>query len=113
MWELRVKWASKDLSISELQRFTHVYTQKIHDLIGIHTDVPALDDRRQCPDRLIGTLYEQTMAWILDEHSKFHGNSPTLVTGKPIILAVQKLYRRQVCNLMFGLQSEASRDFYL
>ncbi|KAM3222095.1 hypothetical protein P3L10_021365 [Capsicum annuum] len=50
MWELRVKLASKDLSISELQRFTHVYTQKIHDLIGIHTDVPALDDRRQCPE---------------------------------------------------------------
>ncbi|PHU12314.1 Glutamate dehydrogenase [Capsicum chinense] len=89
MWELRVKLASKDLSISELQPFTHVYTQKIHDLIGIHTDVPALDDRRQCPDRLIGTLYKQTMAWILDEHSKFHGNLPTLVTGKPIVRILQ------------------------
>ncbi|KAG4171491.1 hypothetical protein ERO13_A12G212900v2 [Gossypium hirsutum] len=28
----------------------------------------------------------QTMAWILDEYSKFHGYSPAVVTGKPIEL---------------------------
>jgi glutamate dehydrogenase (NAD(P)+) len=28
----------------------------------------------------------QTMAWILDEYSKFHGYSPAVVTGKPIDL---------------------------
>ncbi|KAK9045006.1 hypothetical protein V6N11_058896 [Hibiscus sabdariffa] len=28
----------------------------------------------------------QTMAWILDEYSKFHGHSPAVVTGKPIDL---------------------------
>ncbi|KAL1292026.1 hypothetical protein AAHE18_20G241900 [Arachis hypogaea] len=28
----------------------------------------------------------QTMAWILDEYSKFHGHSPAIVTGKPIDL---------------------------
>jgi glutamate dehydrogenase (NAD(P)+) len=27
----------------------------------------------------------QTMAWILDEYSKFHGHSPAVVTGKPIV----------------------------
>ncbi|GJN23044.1 hypothetical protein PR202_gb10660 [Eleusine coracana subsp. coracana] len=32
-----------DLSISELERLTRVFTQKIHDLIGIHADVPAPD----------------------------------------------------------------------
>ena len=32
-----------DLSISELERLTRVFTQRIHDLIGIHTDVPAPD----------------------------------------------------------------------
>ncbi|CAN1245991.1 Glutamate dehydrogenase B [Linum grandiflorum] len=32
-----------DLSISELERLTRVFTQKIHDLIGIHIDVPAPD----------------------------------------------------------------------
>ncbi|OAY68287.1 Glutamate dehydrogenase [Ananas comosus] len=65
-----------DLSISELERLTRVFTQKIHDLIGIHTDVPAPD---------MGTN-SQTMAWILDEYSKFHGYSPAVVTGKPVDL---------------------------
>lgn len=62
-----------ELSIYELERLTRVFTQKIHDLIGIHTDVPAPD---------IGTN-PQTMAWILDEYSKFYGYSPAVVTGKP------------------------------
>ncbi|XP_075111256.1 glutamate dehydrogenase A-like isoform X2 [Nicotiana tabacum] len=66
----------KDLSLSELERLTRVFTQKIHDLIGINTDVPAPD---------MGTN-AQTMAWILDEYSKFHGHSPAIVTGKPIDL---------------------------
>ncbi|KAJ8448565.1 hypothetical protein Cgig2_012209 [Carnegiea gigantea] len=65
-----------DLSISELERLTRVFTQRIHDLIGIHTDVPAPD---------MGTN-AQTMAWILDEYSKFHGYSPAVVTGKPVDL---------------------------
>ncbi|KAL1819956.1 hypothetical protein DCAR_0416261 [Daucus carota subsp. sativus] len=66
----------KDLSKSELERLTRVFTQKIHDLIGVQTDVPAPD---------MGTN-AQTMAWILDEYSKFHGHSPAIVTGKPIDL---------------------------
>ncbi|GFP86649.1 glutamate dehydrogenase a [Phtheirospermum japonicum] len=66
----------KDLSKSELERLTRVFTQKIHDLIGVNTDVPAPD---------MGTN-AQTMAWILDEYSKFHGHSPAVVTGKPIDL---------------------------
>ncbi|XP_068649704.1 glutamate dehydrogenase 1, mitochondrial-like [Aristolochia californica] len=65
-----------DLSMSELERLTRVFTQKIHDLIGVHTDVPAPD---------MGTN-PQTMAWILDEYSKFHGYSPAVVTGKPVDL---------------------------
>lgn len=66
----------RELSISEQERLTRVFTQRIHDLIGIHRDVPAPD---------MGTN-AQTMAWILDEYSKFHGHSPAVVTGKPIDL---------------------------
>ncbi|XP_071696892.1 probable glutamate dehydrogenase 3 [Rutidosis leptorrhynchoides] len=62
-----------ELSLSELERLTRVFTTKIHDLIGINADVPAPD---------MGTN-PQTMAWILDEYSKFHGYSPAVVTGKP------------------------------
>ena len=32
-----------ELSTSELERLTRVFTQKIHDLIGTHRDVPAPD----------------------------------------------------------------------
>ncbi|KAG5533647.1 hypothetical protein RHGRI_027734 [Rhododendron griersonianum] len=66
----------KELSTSELERLTRVFTQKIHDLIGVNVDVPAPD---------MGTN-AQTMAWILDEYSKFHGHSLAVVTGKPLDL---------------------------
>lgn len=33
------------------------------------------------------------MAWILDEYSKFHGHSPAVVTGKPIVSGKEKLTR--------------------
>jgi len=55
---------------------TRVFTQKIHDVIGPNLDVPAPD---------MGTN-AQTMAWILDEYSKFHGHCPAVVTGKPVDL---------------------------
>ncbi|KAJ3674767.1 hypothetical protein LUZ60_005383 [Juncus effusus] len=68
--------APGELSLTELERLTRVFTQKIHDLIGVNTDVPAPD---------MGTN-PQTMSWILDEYSKFHGYSPAVVTGKPVEL---------------------------
>lgn len=33
----------KELTTSELERLTRVFTQKIHDLIGVNVDVPAPD----------------------------------------------------------------------
>lgn len=33
----------RELSLSEQERLTRVFTQRIHDLIGIHRDVPAPD----------------------------------------------------------------------
>jgi glutamate dehydrogenase (NAD(P)+) len=66
----------KSLSDAERQRLTRVFVEKIHDLIGPHTDIPAPD---------MGTN-AQTMAWILDEYAKFHGYTPAVVTGKPVEL---------------------------
>ncbi|KAF1861792.1 hypothetical protein Lal_00026237 [Lupinus albus] len=101
---------ARDLSLSELERLTRVFTQKIHDLIGVQRDVPAPDmgTNAQVTDFVIYDLLgvhffwkassssfiypslpstiSQTMAWILDEYSKFHGHSPAVVTGKPIDL---------------------------
>jgi glutamate dehydrogenase (NAD(P)+) len=66
----------KQLSPSELQRLTRVFTQKLSDVIGIYRDIPAPD---------MGTN-AQVMAWIADEYSKFHGYAPGVVTGKPVEL---------------------------
>jgi len=64
------------LSEHELQRLTRAFVQKIHDVIGPQSDIPAPD---------MGTS-AQTMGWIVDEYSKFHGWSPGVVTGKPVEL---------------------------
>jgi len=66
----------KSLSTNELQILTRVFTQKLADVIGPHTDIPAPD---------MGTN-AQTMGWIVDEYGKFKGYSPAVVTGKPIEL---------------------------
>ena len=44
------------------------------EMENLHNDPP-----------LCRTLIFQTMAWILDEYSKFHGYSPAVVTGKPVV----------------------------
>lgn len=64
------------LSHAELQRLTRVFIDEIHDIIGPHQDVPAPD---------MGTN-AQTMAWIVDQYSKYHGWTPSVVTGKPLEL---------------------------
>jgi glutamate dehydrogenase (NAD(P)+) len=66
----------KQLSPRELQRLTRVFTQKLADVIGPHSDIPAPD---------MGTN-AGVMGWIVDEYAKFHGHSPAVVTGKPVEL---------------------------
>jgi glutamate dehydrogenase (NAD(P)+) len=66
----------KQLTAGELQRLTRVFTQRLHDVIGPYTDIPAPD---------MGTN-AQTMAWIVDEYEKFQGHAPGVVTGKPVEL---------------------------
>jgi glutamate dehydrogenase (NAD(P)+) len=64
------------LSHPELQRVTRAFVDEIHDIIGPGLDVPAPD---------MGTN-AQTMAWIVDQYSKYHGWTPAVVTGKPLEL---------------------------
>ncbi|HLU67910.1 MAG TPA: Glu/Leu/Phe/Val dehydrogenase dimerization domain-containing protein [Kofleriaceae bacterium] len=66
----------RSLSRRELERLTRALVSGIHDIIGPDRDIPAPD---------MGTS-AQTMAWIVDEYSKFHGHQPGVVTGKPIAL---------------------------
>ena len=62
------------LSQRELQRITRKFVDEIHDVIGPDTDIPAPD---------MGTNAE-VMAWIMNQHNKYHGFNPGVVTGKPV-----------------------------
>lgn len=53
----------KDLSRSELERLTRVFTQKIHDLIGVNTDVPAPDMGTNAQVRLSFTISSFYKFW--------------------------------------------------
>jgi glutamate dehydrogenase (NAD(P)+) len=64
------------LSHSELQKVTRSFIDEIHDIIGPGLDIPAPDMGSNA----------QTMAWIVDQYSKYHGWTPAVVTGKPLEL---------------------------
>jgi glutamate dehydrogenase (NAD(P)+) len=71
----------KQLSMSELERLTRRYATEISPIIGPDRDIPAPD------------VYTtpQTMAWIMDTISMFHGHTELgVVTGKPISLGGSK-----------------------
>ncbi len=67
---------AETLSEREQERITRKFVDGIHDVIGPYKDVPA-------PDMNTGP---QTMAWVMDQYSKYHGFSPAVVTGKPVDL---------------------------
>jgi glutamate dehydrogenase (NAD(P)+) len=66
----------RQYSEREIERMTRKFVGQIHMLIGPDLDIPAPDVNTNA----------QTMAWIVDEYSKFHGFSPGVATGKPVEL---------------------------
>lgn len=64
------------LSRTELERLTRRFVDGVHDVIGPDVDIPAPD---------MGTNSE-VMAWFMHQYAKYHGFSPTSVTGKPVEL---------------------------
>jgi glutamate dehydrogenase (NAD(P)+) len=64
----------KALSIGELERLCRSYVSAIELVIGPHRDIPA-------PDVNTGP---REMAWMYDEYSRSRGDSPAVITGKPI-----------------------------
>jgi len=67
---------AETLSEREQERITRKFVDGIHDVIGPNKDIPA-------PDMNTGP---QTMAWVMDQYSKYHGFSPAVCTGKPVDL---------------------------
>ena len=65
---------ARSLSTRELERITRKFIDEIHDVIGPDTDIPAPD---------MGTTAE-VMSWIMNQHNKYYGFNPGVVTGKPV-----------------------------
>jgi len=55
---------------------TRALVDKIGDVLGPNRDIPAPDVNTNA----------QVMAWIMDEYGKLHGDTPAVVTGKPVSL---------------------------
>jgi glutamate dehydrogenase (NAD(P)+) len=64
----------KTLSIAELERLCRSYLSAIELVIGPHRDIPA-------PDVNTGP---REMAWMYDEYSRSKGDTPAVITGKPV-----------------------------
>jgi glutamate dehydrogenase (NAD(P)+) len=64
----------KALSIAELERLCRSFVSAIELVIGPHRDIPA-------PDVNTGP---REMAWMYDEYSRSKGDSPAVITGKPV-----------------------------
>lgn len=66
----------KKLSRRELERLTRRFVDKIADVVGPDTDIPA-------PDMNTNAMM---MGWFFDQYSKRFGFTPAVVTGKPVEL---------------------------
>ncbi len=66
----------KQLSPRELERLCRAFFWAIENEVGPYRDIPA-------PDVNTGP---REMAWMYDEYSKIHGDSPAVITGKPVSL---------------------------
>ena len=69
-----VKVDPKKLSEVELERLSRAFFAAIDMVVGPYRDIPA-------PDVNTGP---REMAWMYDEYSRIHGDSPGVITGKPI-----------------------------
>ncbi len=71
-----VNCPARDLHETELEQVTRVFVDRIGDVLGPNRDIPAPDVNTNA----------QVMAWIMDEYGKLHGDTPAVVTGKPVSL---------------------------
>lgn len=64
------------MSSKELHSLTRVFVERMKDIIGPTTDIPAPDVNTDA----------KIMGWIMEEYSKYEGFNPAVVTGKPLQL---------------------------
>jgi len=71
-----VNCPAHELDEAELELITRAFVDKIGDVLGPTRDIPAPDVSTNA----------QVMAWLMDEYGKLHGDTPAVVTGKPVSL---------------------------
>jgi len=71
-----VSCPAEDLEETELEQITRVFVDRIGDVLGPNRDIAAPDVNTNA----------QVMAWIMDEYGKLYGDTPAVVTGKPVSL---------------------------
>lgn len=71
-----VDCAASELTADGLELVTRGFVDRIGDVLGPTRDIPAPDVNTDA----------RVMAWIMDEYGKLHGDTPAVVTGKPISL---------------------------
>jgi glutamate dehydrogenase (NAD(P)+) len=71
-----VNCPARDFDEGALESITRAFVDKISDVIGPTRDIPAPDVNTNA----------RVMAWLMDEYGKLHGDTPAVVTGKPISL---------------------------
>jgi len=93
----------KRLSLAELERMTRTFVSMLDTVIGPYQDIPAPD---------VNTT-PQVMAWIMDEYSRRHGYTPSVVTGKPIEVGGSKGREEATGRGCVFVLQEAARDYRL
>jgi len=94
---------ARDLEPAELQPITRGFVDKIAGVLGPTRDIPAPDAGTDA----------QVMAWMMDEYGKLHGDTPAIVTGKPIALGGSPARESATGRGLVHMYCEAARDLGL
>lgn len=71
-----VNCPAREFDTAVLETITRRFVDRISDVLGPTRDIPAPDVNTDA----------QVMAWLMDEYGKLRGDTPAVVTGKPLSL---------------------------
>jgi glutamate dehydrogenase (NAD(P)+) len=98
-----VNCPARDLDEAELQAITRSFVDRIAGVLGPTRDIPAPDVNTNA----------QVMAWMMDEYGKLHGDTPAVVTGKPISLGGSRGRESATGRGVVHAYREAARELQL
>lgn len=94
---------ARDLDEVSLELLTRAFVDRIADVLGANRDIPAPDVNTN----------SRVMAWMMDEYGKLHGDTPAVVTGKPVSLGGSLGRESATGRGVVHVYSEAARELGL